>query len=223
MAPLARVCRRVVAVDLPGHGRAGLRLREEPAAVLELAEALAVVVQGLGEPAVLVGNSLGGALVLHTAAALPARVAGVVGVAGAPLSEADKTSIIDAFTGGSQGIGGALELLQRLYLHRPRVVWLFARAFSRHWGSRQVRHLVDSVRAAEAIPPEALRGLRCPALILWGEHDAILPASSVGYFRAHLGEAAVELVPRAGHLPQLERPRFVAERVARFIAALPAA
>src|SRR5258708_7657202 len=88
---LLRACRGVVAVELPGHGRAWLLPGEAPLGALELSEALFAALStlfGPGDPALLVGNSLGGALCLHVAALLPGLVAGVVGLspAGAPPS-----------------------------------------------------------------------------------------------------------------------------------------
>jgi pimeloyl-ACP methyl ester carboxylesterase len=54
-------------------------------------------------------------------------------------------------------------------------------------------------------------------LILWGEGDRILPASSVDYFRKHLRRGAVEVVPGSGHLPMVEQSALVAARIARFL------
>ena len=79
----------------------------------------------------------------------------------------------------------------------------------------------EIVSADVALGLDKLRERRGRALVLWGESDRLLPASSVAFFREHLGHDAVEVVPRCGHLPQMERPRLVAARVAQFVAALP--
>ena len=55
---------------------------------------------------------------------------------------------------------------------------------------------------------------------LQGEGDRILPASSVEYFRTHLRNGTVETIPHCGHLPMVESSRFVAARIARFLAEL---
>jgi pimeloyl-ACP methyl ester carboxylesterase len=72
----------------------------------------------------------------------------------------------------------------------------------------------------EGIGPEVLGAIDRPVLILWGEGDRILPASSVDYFRTHLRRGAVEMVPGSGHLPMVESSAVVAARIARFLAEL---
>ena len=220
---LVRECRRVVAVELPGHGRSPPS--GEPATLVECGEAVAAVLAQLGEPAVVIGNSLGGAIGLYTASMFPARVAGFVGLnpAGAPLLGADRSSVVEAFRGGDTA--AAQELLRRLYHRPPKASWLVTRGLARHWGSAPVQRLVDELRAADqpGIPAETLARIVGPVLILWGEHDRILPRSSVEWFRAGLKPGSVELVPGSGHLPQLEQSRLVAARVARFLRELPQA
>ncbi|WP_344559388.1 alpha/beta fold hydrolase [Kitasatospora saccharophila] len=48
--------------------------------------------------------------------------------------------------------------------------------------------------------------VRVPALLLWGESDRIVtPAYGAAYAEA-FADARLEVIPEAGHLPQLERP-----------------
>jgi pimeloyl-ACP methyl ester carboxylesterase len=218
---LLRASRRVVALELPGHGRSRLQAGEVPATVLECAAAVRAALDDVGEPAVLLGSSLGGALSLLTAAALPERTAGVVGLnpAGAPLIGADRESVIRAFQGGSAA--AALEVNRRLYLRPPRLGWWFARDLGRHWASPPVQQFVSELGVdLPGIGGEVLSAIDKPVLILWGEGDRILPASSVEYFRTHLRRGSVETLPGAGHLPMLESRALVAARIARFLAEL---
>ena len=218
---LLGACRGVVAVELPGHGRARLLPGEAPLGPLELSEALFAALSALfapGDPALLVGNSLGGALCLHAAALLPELVAGVVGLspAGAPLSAAERAGLLRAF-------GSSLpQMARRLYHRPPRALWLFSRDLERLWGSPPVQHVLSEMPpdSAPGLAPELLRKLACPALVLWGDSDGILPSSSIAWFRANLGEGTVELIERCGHVPQLERPEVVGPRIARFAAGL---
>ena len=218
---LVRECRRVVAVELPGHGRSPAG--GEPATITECGEAVAAALLDLREPAVVIGNSLGGAIGLYTAAAHPDHVAGFVGLnpAGAPLQGADRLAVIEAFRGGS--VAAARDLMGRLYHRPPRAGWLVSRGLARHWASRPVRKLIEDLGQDQpGIPPEVLARIVGPVLILWGEHDRILPASSAEWFRAAFRPGSVEIVPGSGHLPQLEQARLVAARVARFLRELPA-
>jgi pimeloyl-ACP methyl ester carboxylesterase len=218
---VVRAARRVVALELPGHGRSLLRQGETPATILECAQAVGAALYEIAEPAVLVGNSLGGALSLFTAAALPEQTAGVVGLnpAGAPLLGADREAVLLAFRGGS--VKAALEMNRRLYQRPPRLSWFFARDLGRHWGSPAIQQFVSEMGAdLPGIGMDVIAVIEKPVLILWGEGDRILPASSVEYFRAHLRNGAVEVVPGSGHLPMVERSTVVAARIARFLAEL---
>ena len=213
-----RASRRVVAVELPGHGRARLQPGQSPASMRECAQAVGAALLEFGEPAVLVGSSLGGALSLYTAAALPDRVRGVVGLnpGGAPLAGADREAVLLAFQGGSAQ--AALEMNRRLYRRPPRLGWLFARDLGRHWASAPVQKFVEEMDDdLPGIEPALLASIDKPVLILWGDSDRILPASSVDYFRTHLRRGAVEIVERSGHLPMVEQSAQVAARILRFL------
>jgi pimeloyl-ACP methyl ester carboxylesterase len=218
---VARASRRVVVVDLPGHGRSPLGRGQAPATVLECAQGVGAALLELEEPAVLVGSSLGGALSLFAAAVLPDRTAGVVGLnpAGAPLVGPDREAVVTAFRGGN--VAAALEMNRRLYQRPSRLGWLFARDLGRHWASPPVQQFVSEMGSdIPGIGLDVLGDVQSPVLILWGEGDRILPASSVEYFRTHLRNGTVETIPRCGHLPQVESSRFVAARIARFLADL---
>lgn len=215
---LLRASRRVVAVELPGHGRSRLSLGEAPATIVESSQGVAAALSDLGEPAVMIGSSLGGAISLFTAAAQPQSVLAVVGLnpAGAPLEGEDREAVLQAFRGGSAR--AALETHRRLYSKPPRMSWLFARGIGRHWASPPVQQFASEIRAGyQGLGAGVLSRVRQPVLILWGEEDRILPAASVEYFRTHLPHASVEVVPAAGHLPMMERPRLVSARIARFL------
>jgi pimeloyl-ACP methyl ester carboxylesterase len=217
---VVRASRRVVAVELPGHGRSRLEAGEAPATIQECAQAVDAALREVDEPAVLVGSSLGGALSLFTAASLPERTAGVVGLnpAGAPLVGADREAVLLAFRGGSAA--AALEMNRRLYKRPPRLSWFFARDLGRHWASPPVQQFVSEMSADVPGIAAVLEAIDKPVLILWGEGDRILPSSSVEYFRSHLRRGAVEVVPGSGHLPMVESSALVAARIARFLADL---
>ncbi|MFL5312072.1 MAG: alpha/beta fold hydrolase [Myxococcales bacterium] len=215
---LASASRRVLVLDLPGHGRNRLRRGEEAAGLVEQAQALGSVLAQVGEPAVLIGNSLGGALCLHAAVVAPERVRAVVGLspAGAPLLDAERESVRDAFRGD---LRAALEMPGRLYRRPPRLARLFARDLARHFAAAPVQRLLAQA-GQQALTPQDLARIEQPVLILWGESDGILPASSVDWFRAHLRNGTVEVLPECGHLPQMEQRALVLARVRRFLAEL---
>ncbi|MBS2022802.1 MAG: alpha/beta fold hydrolase, partial [Deltaproteobacteria bacterium] len=169
------------------------------------------------EPSLLIGNSLGGALVLATSILVPEAVRGVLGLspAGAPLSERDKRDLKLTFRGGR---AGGMELGRRLYHRPPLALALVAKDLGAHFGGAQVQSLLDEApEASPLLAKEALRKLQMPALVIWGASDRVLPLSSVDYFRAALGPERVELWELTGHIAQVEHPGRVAGRVARFL------
>jgi pimeloyl-ACP methyl ester carboxylesterase len=61
-----------------------------------------------------------------------------------------------------------------------------------------------------------LHRVRVPTLVIWGESDRIvLPDYGNKLCRA-LPDARIELIPEAGHYPQIERPDAVADAIGHF-------
>src|SRR2546428_9283654 len=73
---VARASRRVVVLDLPGHGRSPLGRGQAPATVLECDQGVGAALLELEEPAVLLRGALRVAFSLPPAAELPDRTAG---------------------------------------------------------------------------------------------------------------------------------------------------
>jgi len=169
----------------------------------------------------MVGSSLGGALALHAAHARADKVAGVVGLnpAGADLSEAALELLPSSFE--DERVGAA-RMAQLLFHRTPWLFWLIARDLARSWATPTVQRILDDARAnvTRSLGSEVLRNIRAKVLILWGEKDRLLPVSCVEDFRRHVPGAKVEIVPRCGHIPQLERPAYTRRRVREFISEL---
>jgi pimeloyl-ACP methyl ester carboxylesterase len=72
------------------------------------------------------------------------------------------------------------------------------------------------------IPDKGLRGrlhrVTAPTLVVWGEHDRIIPPVYAQEFAGLLGDARVELVAGAGHAPHWERLDAVLGLVEGFLA-----
>ena len=62
-----------------------------------------------------------------------------------------------------------------------------------------------------------LHRVRPPTLVVWGEHDGIVPLSVGKAYASAIPDARLEIVPAAGHLPQLERPRAIVDLVRAFL------
>ena len=210
-------------LELPGHGRSPAP-PGGPLSAIEHGEVVTAVVDRMyadyGKVA-MVGSSLGGALALHAAHARADKVAGVVGLnpAGADLSEAALELLPSSFE--DERVGAA-RMAQLLFHRTPWLFWLIARDLARSWATPTVQRILDDARAnvTRSLGSEVLRNIRAKVLILWGEKDRLLPVSCVEDFRRHVPGAKVEIVPRCGHIPQLERPAYTRRRVREFISEL---
>jgi len=63
-----------------------------------------------------------------------------------------------------------------------------------------------------------LRRIKVPTLMLWGESDKVVPVSYGRRYADLIPGAVFEMIPEAGHHPELERPSEFVARVERFLA-----
>ena len=217
---LMPLCRRIVLLELPGHGRSPepkngpLAAREYGAVVVACAQQMATETGG---KILLIGNSLGGALALYAAHERPDLCAGVVGLnpAGAELSDEAMLALPRSFPDPALG---AAQMARMLFHKTPWPFWLVARDFARHWGSPTVQRILDDARSGSdrSLGIEVLTDIHVPVLILWGAEDRLLPLSSVEDF-ARIRGARVEMVHACGHVPQLEKPALTRRAIADFV------
>ena len=59
--------------------------------------------------------------------------------------------------------------------------------------------------------------IRCPVKIMWGAGDPWIPLERGKALHALIAQAAFETLPGVGHLPQLEAPDLVLERLTAFL------
>ncbi|HUM12782.1 MAG TPA: alpha/beta fold hydrolase [Myxococcaceae bacterium] len=217
LRPLARDFSAVYAVDLPGNGFSPL-----PASgPLTLEEQLSVLHAFCREvvkaPAFVVGNSLGGALSVILGAVHPEDVValGLVSPAGgqmSPESMAELMRVLDVRT-----TADAVRLTRRLFHRAPLVAILFAPELKKMHATPAVRALRTHAQQRHHIPPDLIAGLRAPTLLLWGASEKLLPREQLDWYRAHLPSGArIEVVPGFGHVPQMERPRELVQRLRGF-------
>src|SRR3954451_892315 len=234
LAELAKYERRTLAIDLPGFGRAtklaqGPILPQLDAFVAALAQDWAA-----GEPLVLAGNSLGGAVALRLAEQgdhLP--LAGVVPVAPAGLEMpgwfdlVERDPIVRRLLQLPVPVPGALvrslvgNAYKQLAFSRPGAAQRqVVDAFASHHGSRaRVAALLENGRQlipelAEA--PFDLVAIDCPVLLVWGTRDRMVPHTGSRALLAALPDTDVALIEGCGHCPQLEATDRLLELLLEF-------
>jgi pimeloyl-ACP methyl ester carboxylesterase len=63
---------------------------------------------------------------------------------------------------------------------------------------------------------ERLRRVRCPTLLLWGEHDRLVPPAYGEAYRRCLPQAELKLIKDCGHLPMFEKEAEFVDLLTRF-------
>ncbi|MCA1710869.1 MAG: alpha/beta hydrolase [Actinobacteria bacterium] len=249
LAPLLAQTRRVLAVDLPGHGRTARAGRS--AAVRPNVDLLGRLLdEVVGEPVVLLGNSMGATISVLLAAGTPERVAGLA-LIGLPMPRRLRERPDPALA--RQIALCAVPPLATRALTRRRdrlgpvgmieaTLELTTADASRV--SAEVRELAASLVGAagpdaEAAYVEAARSLGLTlarsgayraavaavdarAIVLQGALDRLVPPTSVEQLRALQPGWEVHVLDRIGHVPQIEAPAATADLLLRWLDALPA-
>ena len=229
LAELAASGRRAIAVDLPGFGHA---TRLAPGAILPQLDDFAaslVLEWGAGEPVVVAGTSLGGAVALRLGERNNLPLAGVVPVAPAGLEVpgwfdlVERDPIIRRLLELPMPVPGALirALVGTAYRSNPRtaqrqVVEAFA---GPHDSRANAAALLDSGRRLLpelAVAPFDLAAVGCPVLLVWGTRDRMIPHSEARVVLDALPETHVELIEGCGHCPQLEATEQLLELLLAF-------
>ena len=218
-----------IAVDVPGFGASDRPWPYDYTAAGE-GRSLVAFLDARGiDRAILVGNSFGGGAALLAAADHPERIAALVLVApatpGMPMDwpiRAMRLPLLGEL---------ALALATRALVARGLRRRLFARpervtenVVDDAWRPLRVPGTRRAALAAIRSDPRPHRGVegrvRCPALVIWGREDRLIPAADAARVHALLPGSQLVLIPDAGHLPQREQPEAFARAVAEFLRGL---
>ena len=162
----------------------------------------------------LVGSSVGGSFVAETAALWPASVGRLALIAPFGLFD-ENDPPTDPWAQRSGDVAG-------LMCADPEI-WEALKAVPE--GANSVEWPIEQVRAAEAAArvfwplgntrlEKRLPLITAPTLILWGEHDRIMPRSYADRIKSAIrGEAEIRVISGAGHLAELDAPDEVAAAV----------
>jgi pimeloyl-ACP methyl ester carboxylesterase len=201
VAPALARTHRVILPDLAGHGESAPS--DGPLPISLLIERLeAVIDDAVGTDAVtLIGNSLGGWLVMLYALKHPERVERLVLESSGGLARPLAVPIV-AHTREE-----ATVILRAV--HGPQYdppEWVIDALLQRAQGSPMLRlteHLEHNIEPR-------LGELTTPATLIWGEHDGVLPLSYAEALRVAIPGAKLEVIEGAAHIPHMQQPeRFL--------------
>ena len=205
------------AVNLPGHGGSATDPRET---ISGYASWLGTQIRAAGpDPVTLVGHSMGSLIALETAARNADMVAGLVLIA--PAAEMRVNPDLLEAARSRDKTAAAMIIKWSLPRHsgygRPKdwVVQMSSDFMSAAESGLLASGLeaCDNYRDAVAMAER----VRCPALLILGEKDAMARPSAAQPVAAALTDARIVVVEKAGHMLPLEIPDGVNEAISLFL------
>jgi pimeloyl-ACP methyl ester carboxylesterase len=193
---------RCYALDLPGFGT--WRKQERPLTVVEQAERVAEWLEREGlTRAALLGNSLGCEVIVHLAVRHPERVACLV-LTSPTIDPRGRT---------------ALQTVWRLLCDVPREPPRIMPIVAQDWLATGPLWMARGLAAMLRDPIEELLPLvQCPALVVRGERDAIVPGRWAQAAGELLPQGRLAEVPGAIHAVPFDTPQALADLVHSFLA-----
>lgn len=207
--------RPFAAVDLSGHGDSDDVDTEPGAATLSAYVADVAAVAREVEADVLVGNSLGGAVVLQALLERAVDPAGVVLLgSGAKLAvhESLQQWLAEDFERAVEFLHGP----DRLFHDAPGQVLDRSKAQMRATGRAITER--DFLTCHRFDVRDRLGEIEIPLLALVGEYDQLTPRAYHEYLAANVQDGRLHVVADAAHLAMLERPQAVIEAITAFAA-----
>ncbi len=213
----------VIAPDLWGFGesapRAETTMETYADEVRDLLDA-----QGITEPAVLCGLSMGGYITFEFFRRYPERVAGLIlaNTKATPDSTEGKAGRDQSAALAQEKGAGAItaQMLPKLlspktYQAKPQVAEQAARIMT----TTTVEGSVAALQAMRDRPDSTptLAKIQTPALVIAGADDQFFPKSEFENMARALPHSQLELLPDAGHLSNLEQPGLFNRAVREFL------
>ena len=213
LAPILARSRRVLIPDLPGHGLSAPFEHVEGIATYSRHVQKVAELEGMLPGAVL-GYSMGGVVALRLAVEGPEAVTALVLVAPAGIVSTTRRAEIWLAVTAAIRPAQVMTRFRGTFARRPRLRWL---PFGL-WGAADPPALepdavlgflegpsqhTDVGSAGRALlgddPRPDLDRIRCPALLVWGSRDRLVPLQD-GFEYARRLRAPIRVLPAAGHL-----------------------
>jgi pimeloyl-ACP methyl ester carboxylesterase len=162
----------------------------------------------------MVSNSMGGKIVIEYAARYPERVASIVLICPSGLSAGEELPIVDGVRRFSPQ-----SIIESVFLDpqciEPAMVDYYTRqSRNRRWRVGFAQTIRDT---KDHCVRHRLPELKQPTLLISGQEDRIVNPDEVRAAASELSQGQFLLIPRCGHAPQIEKPRFINRLVVRYL------
>jgi pimeloyl-ACP methyl ester carboxylesterase len=219
---------RVVAPDLRGFGGSSLPEPDDKPAMDDYAEDAVDLARELGITSAVVGGcSMGGYAAFAVGRRAPQLIRGLVLVdtrvgADTPEARANRRSMLALLDReGPSGVAQDMmpKLLGQTTRHeRPDVEPLVRRLIKQH-SAAALRGAIHRMMSRPD-SSEVLRALDVPTLIIVGDEDVLTPPDEARKMAELRPSSQLVVLPRTGHLPNLEGPAAFNERLSAFLGQL---
>ena len=216
---------RLVAPDWCGFGESDITT--DVSTMEMFADDIAALMDSLGiDTAIICGLSMGGYVAFAFLRKYPRRVSGLMLADTRPGDDsaevrANRENV--AVLAEAQGTGAIADL------QVPRLISDYTRQQFPVVELR-IRQMIDAATsqgiaaasrgmALRADSSDLLSVITCPTLVLVGEHDILTPPDIAQDYAAKIAGAQLVVIPRAGHLSNLEQPQAFLQAVGAFLQA----
>jgi len=204
---------RVLALDLPGHGRSEEAGQQTISAysqkVLDFMEAVGIY------QAVLVGHAMGGAIALMMAKMHPERVLGIGVISSGAYLKVPKELLEDLASPFTLPL--ALKLLQdRLF--GADVTTAVSKLVMQTLKETRPGVLYGDWQACERFDLRSeVEKIATPAWVAMGMQDRLVSPACALFLASQMPKAQLQWIPPAGHMVILEKPQELCQRLRKFL------
>lgn len=207
---------RIFAPDLPGHGKSdgvGRQSIDDYAqCILDFLDALHI------HKAILVGHSMGAAIALALALDHPRRVL-ALGLIGGGARLKVSPDLIHS-TSSPATLSSALQMIAEMAFSPNTEPHLQQLAMQRMAATRSTVFHGDFIACNLFDVMDRLGKVRTPTLVVCGANDRMTPPRYSEHLATSIRRAQRVIIPDAGHMAMIEKPKAVADALLTFISGI---
>jgi len=164
----------------------------------------------------LLGHSFGGRVAIKFATRYPEKLKSLIlcdsaGIRGKPSAKARIIFLMAV-------IGNAVfspKIMARFKDSARNVFYAFIRKRDYAKANGVMKETIKKVLGEDLL--DDLSKIKTSTLIIWGENDKMVPVKYARVFREKIENAKLEIMPKVGHSPHIERPEKLAEIILKFL------